>query len=465
MRGVRIRAKLTAMTSVLVAAVSLFIFVYFPGEFERRAMDATAEKARTVAEITAFASEPPLMFGDSLSAHDVFAGPAVDEDLAYIVLTDVRGDVFAAHRPEEARRVGYRAGDGVSSDGMVYRVSVQVERSGAALGRLHLGLSLRPQRESAAAARRAVAFVSFVVFALGIAAAYVLASFITRPLADVVEAVEGVAGGDLSRRVTASTRDELGELAASFNRMAARLEATRGELQTANDELGRSNTELEQFAYIASHDLREPLRTIASCIQLLERRYGDTVGDDGKQYIGYASDGAKRMRSLLDSLLEYSRVGSRGAGSAPTDVGAVVVEATLSLATVIEESEATVSHGDDLPTVVADAAQLGQVFLNLLTNALKFRSEAPPEIVIRAVRRGRAWAFSVQDRGIGIESGHLERVFVAFQRLHTHEEYPGVGMGLAICKKIVELHGGEMWVESELGAGSTFSFTIPDRAS
>jgi signal transduction histidine kinase len=464
MYGVGIRAKLTLMTSVLIAAISLFIFVYFPGEFEERAMDATAEKARTVAEMTAFGAEPMLVFGDPLTAQDLFAGPAADEDLAYLVLTDARGDVFAAHQLDDAENAGFRADDGESNDGMVYRVSVPVERSGAALGHLHLGLSLHTQRASTTAGRRAVAIVSLVVFALGIAAVFLVASFITRPLADIVHAVEGVAGGDLSQRVTPSTSDELGELAGSFNRMAARLETTRGELQTANRELGRSNTELEQFAYIASHDLKEPLRTIANCTQLLERRYGDVVGDDGKQFIAYASDGAKRMRALLDSLLEYSRVGSHGGDIATTDVGAVVEQATESLATVIEESGATVSY-HDLPEVVTDAAQLAQVFLNLLTNALKFRRDEAPRVSIRATRRDGAWEFAVQDWGIGIESAYLERIFIAFQRLHTHEEYPGVGMGLAICKKIVERHGGEMWVESEAGSGSTFSFTVPDPTS
>jgi signal transduction histidine kinase len=458
-----IRGKLTLMTSVLLASVSLFIYIYFPAEFEQRAMVATTEKATTVAELTAFASIPSLRFGDRTEARAVFAAAVANDDVAYIVLVDPRQEVFEAYQIDAARDADFLAADQITDDGLVYRVNVPIEHAGDLLGRLYLGLSLRAQRESTVAGRRAVAGVSFVVFALGIAAALVISKFITRPLANVVRAVEGVAGGDLGQRVTTTSADEVGQLAKSFNRMAGRLETARDELEAANAELSRSNEDLERFAYIASHDLKEPLRTIANCIQLLERRYGSAVGDDGRQFIAYASDGAKRMRSLLDSLLAYSRLGTDGGDLEPTNVGSIVDQVTQSLAAAVAESGAIVTCGA-LPDVVADPEQLTQVFLNLMTNALKFRGDEPARIAIDARRREESWAFSVRDHGIGIAPDYLETIFVAFRRLHTHEEYPGVGMGLAISKKIVERHGGEIWAEACEDGGSTFWFTIPDPA-
>ncbi len=465
MRGMGIRAKLTLTTSVLVASVALFIYIYFPAAFERRAMAATVEKAPTVAELTAFAAIPSLRFGDRTEVRAVFAAAAANDDLAYIVLVDAQKDIFEAYQLDAARDADFLAAGDITEDGLIYRVSVPIEHAGDPLGHLYLGLSLRTHRESTIAAHRAVAVVSLVVLAIGIAAALVMSRLITRPLATVVRAVEEVARGDLGQRVMTNSTDEVGELADSFNRMTTRLEAARDELQATNAELSRSNENLEHFAYIASHDLKEPLRTVANCIQLLERRYAAEVGDDGKQFIAYASDGAKRMRALLDSLLAYSRLGkSEGGGeSEATSVRDVVDIVTQSLAAAVAEAEATITCGA-LPDVVANPEQLTQVFLNLVANALKFRGHQPARVEVNAARRDGAWAFSVRDHGIGIGSDYLKSIFVAFRRLHTHEEHPGVGMGLAISKRVVERHGGEMWVESSEGDGSTFWFTIPDPA-
>ncbi|MGH8606848.1 MAG: sensor histidine kinase [Gammaproteobacteria bacterium] len=221
----------------------------------------------------------------------------------------------------------------------------------------------------------------------------------------------------------------------------------------------RSNAELEQFAYVASHDLQEPLRMVASYLQLLERRYQGRLDADAHEFIGYAVDGAKRMQVLINDLLAYSRVTTRRQPLVPVDCEAVLKATLADLGRAIAETGATVTHGP-LPKVSGDPIQLGQLFQNLIGNALKFRGKEPPEVRIEAAEHPSEWVFSVRDNGIGIEPQYAERVFVIFERLHGPGRYPGTGIGLAICKKIVARHGGRIWVESQPGQGATFYFTI-----
>jgi PAS domain S-box-containing protein len=225
-------------------------------------------------------------------------------------------------------------------------------------------------------------------------------------------------------------------------------------------ELGRSNTELEQFAYVASHDLQEPLRMVSSYTQLLARRYKGKLDADADEFIAFAVDGALRMKRLLNDLLAYSRVSTRGHPLRSISSEAVLDQTLANLQVAITESQATITH-DPLPIVLADQTQLLQLFQNLIANALKFRAEQPPEVHISAEARGREWLFSIRDNGIGIDPQFADRIFVIFQRLHNQADYPGTGIGLAICKRIVERHAGRIWVESQPGQGATFYFTLP----
>jgi light-regulated signal transduction histidine kinase (bacteriophytochrome) len=235
---------------------------------------------------------------------------------------------------------------------------------------------------------------------------------------------------------------------------------TEDALKRSWADLARSNAELEQFAYIASHDLQEPLRAVSGCVQLLQQRYQGQLDARADELIAHAVDGSTRMQTLIRDLLAYARVSTRGRGLEPTDCGTVVKQALSNLATAIQESGGVVTY-EALPTVVADPTQLLQVFQNLIGNAVKYRAERPPEVHIGVEQRTGEWEFAVCDNGIGIDPQYFERIFGIFQRLHTRTEYPGTGIGLALCKKIIECHGGRIWVASQPGKGSTFFFTIP----
>ncbi len=226
-------------------------------------------------------------------------------------------------------------------------------------------------------------------------------------------------------------------------------------------ELERSNAELEQFAYVASHDLREPLRMVASYTELLSERYRGKLDERADKYIGYINDGARRMQRLVSDLLALSRVGTQGKPLEPVDSAAVLKNVMRSMTPAIRESHASIQSGS-LPVVAADESQLGQLFQNLIGNAIKFRApDRPSSIIIDARRADGAWIFSVQDNGIGIESQYSERIFQMFQRLHGRDEYEGNGIGLAIAKKIVERHGGSIWLSSAVGEGTVFYFSLP----
>jgi len=322
--------------------------------------------------------------------------------------------------------------------------------------------------------------VMAIVICAALAFSVILALFtvrrIVRPIEALATSAQAISGSDFSQQVEVSSQDEVGQLASAFNQMVSDLRTTttsvdnlnkeiterkraEEELQKAVAELERSNAELERFAYIASHDLQEPLRMVASYTQLLEKRYKDRLDADANDFIGYAVDGAKRMQQLINDLLTYSRVGTRGKPFEPTDCMTVFEAAVANLDVAIQESGAEVAS-DPLPSVMADEGQLVQLFQNLIDNAIKFHGEEPPRVHVSAEQSGDEWVFSVRDNGIGIDSQYLEQVFKVFQSLHGGK-YRGTGIGLSIAKKIVERHGGRIWLESQPGKGSTFYFTIP----
>jgi light-regulated signal transduction histidine kinase (bacteriophytochrome) len=254
-------------------------------------------------------------------------------------------------------------------------------------------------------------------------------------------------------------KDHLARLPQSVRR-AIEERDLRDENRRTQEELARSNRDLEQFAYVASHDLQEPLRMVATYTQLLAERYQGKLDENADKYIHYAVEGALRMQTLVKDLLAFSRVGRKQEAPRETDCNLAVRDAIANLQSLIQETGARIDY-EDLPVLVADPSELLQLFQNLIGNAIKFRGAEPPEIRITARKEKKEWLVSIKDNGIGIEPHHAEDVFVIFKRLHTREEYPGSGIGLAICKKIVEHNQGHIWVESQPGMGSTFQFTWP----
>jgi signal transduction histidine kinase len=288
-----------------------------------------------------------------------------------------------------------------------------------------------------------------------------------RPLARLAADARQIASGDFSHELSQDGPREVRDLGADVDRMRERILSELGALRGAHStlenrtqDLQRSNSELEQFAYVASHDLQEPLRKVASFCQLLQRRYGGQLDEKADQYIEYAVDGAKRMQMLINDLLAFSRVGRAEQERAPTPAADLLAQAQANLTTAIRKAHAQIEAGD-LPTVLAERTLLTGVFQNLLSNAIKFRGEQAPRMTVSARRDGDFWEFSFADNGIGIDSDYADRIFVIFQRLHDKAKYPGTGIGLAMCRKIVEYHGGRIWLDTTASSGSCFRFTLP----
>lgn len=314
--------------------------------------------------------------------------------------------------------------------------------------------------------------IALTVELTGLILAIVVSRGIQKGLDEILLSARAVGKGDFSRKAKVFSKDEIGTLANNFNDMASELEKLQKEIQDANTnlekkveqrtaELERKNKELEQFAYVASHDLQEPLKTTSGFVELLRKQYRGRLDETADKYLDYISQASDRMRTLIKDLLDYSRIG-RAKAFVPVDCNVLLHEVLADMDQGIKEHGASV-RSDDLPVVYAFATELKLLFQNLISNSIKFkRPNEAPVVTIHVEKEKHGWKFSIRDNGIGIEKQHLDRIFIIFQRLHNRKDYEGSGIGLAHCKKIVELHGGKIWVESKPGAGSTFFFTIAD---
>ncbi len=295
-----------------------------------------------------------------------------------------------------------------------------------------------------------------------------LAHWVLRPLDSLGDQTRQVTAGEFDRPIEPVGPPEIMTLAADTDAMRRRIRAelaaveeAREQLAAQAEELARSNADLEQFAYVASHDLQEPLRKVTSFCQLLQRRYQGQLDERADQYIEFAVDGAKRMQALINDLLAFSRVGRTTEAFEPVDCDEALDRALRNLETAIDDADAEVVRAGPLPTVEGDPSLLAALFQNVTANALKFRSDAPPHVEVSAARHNGEWSFRMEDNGIGIEEAYADRVFVIFQRLHAKELYPGTGIGLALCKKIVEFHGGRIWIDTDVPRGTAVCWTLP----
>jgi signal transduction histidine kinase len=302
-----------------------------------------------------------------------------------------------------------------------------------------------------------VLFLVVAVFALGLWRSVIL------PLSRLAADARLVAGGDFGHPVgSPGGPREVRAVGLDVDLMRKRILAELSTLRARTDDLQRSNSELEQFAYVASHDLQEPLRKVASFCQLLQSRYAGRLDAKADEYIEHAVDGAKRMQELINDLLAFSRVGRTAQKLEPVSCALLLAQAWANLAAEVRQAHATIEQGE-LPVVLGEASLLTAAFQNLLSNALKFRGDQPPRVAVSVRRDGRYWLFSFSDNGIGIEAEYADRIFVVFQRLHDRATYPGTGIGLAMVRKIIEYHGGQIWLDAAATSGARFCFTLPVR--
>jgi len=395
------------------------------------------------------------IFGDLAALSKLEGSDGSDELTA--TLTQLRSAIQVVEAEAAQEIATIRSGGLVGEDSAAELARVDAVRAMAAgLGdqlSLQIRLSAADAQKSAADSTQLVIVASFLGTAFSLAVAVIVTLSISVPLRRLRASADRIAAGEMVEPGVTHRRDEIGSLSRAMTTMVRTL-------NRQSDELKRSNADLEQFAYVASHDLQEPLRMVSGFTGLLKRRYGGKLDADADEYIEFAVGGANRMQALINDLLSYSRVGREEVAGKPVNTQIALDQALANLQTAIEERSALVSSGQ-LPTVWADHGMLVRLFQNLIGNALKFCKTERPMVRIQAEPRGGDWVFSVADNGIGIDAQYKDRIFMIFQRLHQQSEYPGTGIGLAVCKRIVERNGGRIWLESEPGKGTTFFFTLP----
>jgi len=502
-----IRTKLTLLVlgvSLLVLWMAGAALMLYDIALQRESL---TRDLTLLSEVVGNNSKASMAFDDPVAATRTLAALSANEAIQSAWLLGSGGEPFAHYSSPDFDPAPlefdpeHHESRSFTADSLVVTQEIRLED--VRLGFLQVRTDLRRIRARERGYVVAAGAITFGSLLFAFVLSSVLQRWITHPVLELEELANRVTHErDYTLRAEKLSHDEVGQLVDAFNEMLDQIQERDSELSVAKDsaetatrkiaelfeetrqtnqslqvenrdrkraeqmllskteELERSNVELQQFAYVASHDLQEPLRMVTMFTQLLKRKYEDRLPDDAVEYIGHAVDGAERMRELIHDLLEYSRVGRSEMEFATTDLNRTVSDVLSNLHLAIEESEATIEVAD-LPEVVGNSIRLFQLFQNLIANALKFRGEAKPHIRIGAEDRDGSWEFSVKDNGIGIDPVSADRVFMVFQRLHTRNEYDGTGIGLAVCKKIVDSHGGRIWVEPGSSEGSDFRFTLP----
>jgi signal transduction histidine kinase len=489
-------SMMTTLTALIVACIALLMYDQIT--FKQKMVDDLS----TLAEIIGNNSSAAITFNDKKAAADVLAALKAKPQIVSAGIYTADGHLFVSYEATASNTrdkcngchainlSSNRFNAGHKFNAKYLDLSKDISLEGETIGVTFLHYSLGEINQRFERNATAAGFILLLTGFLAYIISSLLGRMISRPILHLAEVSDRVAlKKDYSLRATQMTNDELGLLTGRFNEMLCQIDErdsalvstqenlkreveeknneilerlkTQHELDLANEELKKSNNDLQQFAYVASHDLQEPLRTVASYVQLIERRYKDRLDDDAKKFIDFTVAGAVRMQKMIKDLLTYSRVSTKGNEFKRTNCEEILRLSLMNLKIAIEESQAQITH-DPLPELYADGAQLIQLFQNLIGNALKFKKPGQlPAIHISAILSNEGWRISVKDNGIGIDQKYFDRIFVIFQRLHTREKYPGTGIGLSVCARIVERHGGRIWVESQPGEGTEFIFTIP----
>ncbi len=491
-------------TTALGLFLSAIGLVYIERKLTRQSM---VSNLQVLAGVIGWHSRAALTFNDPKAALDALEALRANRHIEVAYIIDAGGRIFASYNrsdtkvpaaPETSDDDGYWFADGRLS--LYQSISLNEKK----IGRIYIQSDTRELSTRLTNQLRDTAVSVVAALVITFLLSTRLQSAITGPISQLAKVTSEISHNkNYSLRAKKVRNDELGTLVDSFNAMLAEIQLRDSDLELARRELEgrvaalnremaereqaekalamqtreleRSNAELEQFAYVASHDLQEPLRAIAGCIQILKTEYANQLDADAEELISHTVAGAHRMKTLINDLLSYSRVGTRGKEFERVETQTIITNVLQNLAVVIKEKNADIQVRE-LPLVMADSTQLIQLFQNLIANALKFCCNQTPHVTISATRisengavlsksesmeEREFWQFSFRDNGIGIEHQYAERIFIIFQRLHGREEYEGTGIGLSVCKKIVERHGGRIWMESELGKGSTFHFTMP----
>lgn len=470
-RDLPIQKKLTlliATTSVAMLLLSCVMLVTYDLVTLKRDM---TQDLSIKAKIIGINSAAALTFKDAKAAQETLSALSAEPAILGACIYNKEGRIFASY---SGSPLNSECPSHPESEGVRFRLNAlilfqPIVFQNEKIGTIYIRSSLIGMLERLRLYSTIVIFILLVSFVIAFMLSSRIQRIISEPILDLTgKAWEISEHKNYSIRAEKKSRDEIGVLIDAFNEMLEQIQGRDIELQKARDELeqrvqdlARSNSELEQFAHLASHDLQEPLRSVTSFLQLLSMKYGGKMDPKADQYINYAVEGSKRMKDLIDALLTYSRLGSRKGHFETLNFSEALNHALKNLKVAIEESGAVVTF-DPLPTLKADTTQIVELFQNLISNAIKFHDIQPPHVHVSCEKKQDEWIFSVRDNGIGIEPQYFERIFQMFQRLHTKEEFEGTGIGLTICKKIAENHGGNIWVQSERGKGATFYFSLKE---
>jgi len=478
------------LVTLYFGILSIFILFFLRQNFERQATKAIADKAQSIAQITAFSISPALFFEDTTSIKTDILSLLQTRDIAYIVVANSAGEIIADYNRTTADNADYidiQPDKMKSPDGKIYKVTAPILASQHEIGRLYLGFSLIQIRREIVRSSLAIIFVTLIIFFISTIAVFAISSVVTRPLERMVRTVQQVAQGDLTQRVAIASRDEVGNLSASFNTMIEALEKSMKELkqentqrkeaearvnklneeleQRVNDrtkQLEASNRELEGFVYSVSHDLRAPIRHTLGFIDLLKKLTFKQVDETAQRYMTNIYNASIKLGTLIDDLLVYSRIGRTEMNKKPVDLNQIIKE-VLNEAKPDYENRKITWKISELERVSGDATLLRQVMINLISNAIKFtrrREQATIEIGNGKSQPGEIVVL-VRDNGVGFDMRYLDKLFGVFQRLHHTEDFEGTGIGLANVKRIIELHGGRVWAEGTVDVGATFYFALP----